>query len=407
MRQQIYFCGENSEMNKKKILLLGTSSSRNAGGLYNSVRNLGQQLTRDNVVETAIMAFHDEFSEEDNQNYAPLRLIEYNIKGPAGIAFTMDLKEKMEEFHPDLVHTQGIWLYTSHVNTKYCKTHNVPYMISPRGMLDPWILSQRSWKKKLGLFLYEQNHIDNSACINALAMSEYKAIRDFGYKKPIAVIPNGVYLPTENPPSETALPWEEDGRKSLLFLSRLHVKKGIENLLVAWSKLGREEKQDWKLIVAGEPHDAVYKQKLNEMLAQFQLEKDVFFIGNQAGAGKDITFRSVDAFTLPSYSEGMPMSVLEAWSYKLPVLMTEFCNIPEGFEEKAALKMEPSVESTANGLKELFSLSDEERKTIGQNGLNLVEKKFTWETIASQMTEVYDWILNDKQSETPSTVILN
>jgi len=69
--------------------------------------------------------------------------------------------------------------------------------------------------------------------------------------------------------------------------------------------------------------------------------------------------------------------------------------------------MEPTVESTLNGLKELFSLSDEERKIIGENGLDLVKKKFTWKTIASQMTEVYDWLLNDKQSETPSTVILN
>ncbi|MGB6094453.1 MAG: glycosyltransferase [Moheibacter sp.] len=394
-------------MSKKKILLLSTSSSRNAGGLYNSVRNLGQQFAKDKVIDPVIMAFHDEHSDVDNLAYDPLKLIEYHIQGPSGVAFTTDLKEKMEEFKPDLVHVQGIWLYTSHVNTKYCKKQNVPYMISPRGMLDPWILSQRSWKKKLGLFLYEQKHIDNSACINALAMSEYNAIRDFGYKKPIAVIPNGVYLPSESPMPEAKTPWQEDGRKSLLFLSRLHVKKGIENLLEAWSKLNSEEKQDWKLIVAGEPHDAAYRQKLNEMLIQFQLEKNVFFIGNQAGADKDITFRSVDAFTLPSYSEGMPMSVLEAWSYKLPVLMTEFCNIPEGFEEKAALKINPNVESTLNGLKELFSLSDEERKTMGQYGLDLVKKKFTWETIASQMTEVYDWILSDKQSETPSTVILN
>lgn len=394
-------------MSKKKILLLSTSSSRNAGGLYNSVRNLGQQFTREKVIETAIMAFQDEHSEADKSAYDPLKLVEYHIKGPSGVAFTTDLKEKMEKFNPDLIHVQGIWLYTSYINRKYCKKHNVPYMISPRGMLDPWILSQRSWKKKLGLFLYEQNHIDNSACINALALSEYKAIRNFGYKKPIAIIPNGVYLPSENPMPEAKTPWPEDERKSLLFLSRLHVKKGIENLLEAWSKLSKEEKQDWKLIVAGEPHDAAYKQKLNEMLAQFRLEKDVFFIGNQAGAGKDSTFRSVDAFTLPSYSEGMPMSVLEAWSYKLPVLMTEFCNIPEGFEEKAALMMEPNVDSTISGLKELFSLSDKERKTIGENGLDLVKKKFTWETIASQMTEVYDWILSGKEMEKPSTVILD
>src|SRR5690606_7615927 len=218
-------------MSKKKILLLSTSSSRNAGGLYNSVRNLGQQFAREKVMETAIMAFHDEHSEVDNLAYDPLDLIEYHIKGPSGVAFTTDLKEKMEEFNPDLVHVQGIWLYTSHVNTKYCKKQNVPYMISPRGMLDPWILSQRSWKKTLGLFLYGENQIDHTGGMTVLSWSECKAIRKFGYEKPIAVIPGGVYLPAESPSSGTIMPWEEDGRKALLFLSRLHVKKGIDNLL--------------------------------------------------------------------------------------------------------------------------------------------------------------------------------
>ncbi len=397
-----FSCG----MSKKKILLLGTSSSRNAGGLYNSVRNLGQQLTRDNVVETVIMAFHDEHSQTDNAAYLPLKLIEYNISGPSGIAFTRDLKEKMEEFAPDLVHVQGIWLYTSRVNQKYCQKYNIPYMISPRGMLDPWILSQRSWKKKLGLFLYEQKHLDHSSCLNALAMSEYKAIRDFGYKKPIAIIPNGVYLPADKPSSDAKISWKEDERKSLLFLSRVHVKKGIEVLIEAWSKLSDSERKEWKLIVAGRPHDEVYGKKLNDMLSQYGLENDVFFIGNQAGAAKDITFRSVDAFTLPSYSEGMPMSVLEAWSYKLPVLMTEFCNIPEGFEGGAAIKTEPKVDSLTEGLKELFSLTDEERKEIGQKGLNLVKKSFTWDIISSKMTEVYNWLLNDKQSEAPPCVYI-
>lgn len=387
-------------MDKKRILLLSTSSSRKAGGLYNSVRNLGQQLTRDNLVETAIMAFNDEFSEIDNLNYKPLKLIEYHIKGTSGVAFTTDLKKMMEDFNPDLVHTQGIWLYTSLINSRYCKKHNVPYIISPRGMLDPWILSQRSWKKKLGLFLYEQNHINRSACMNALAISEYKVLRNFGYQKPVAIIPNGVYLPDENK-SKSALPWQQDERKNLLFLSRLHVKKGIEVLLEAWSKLNPNEKKEWKLIVAGEPHNAVYKQKLMEIHTALKLEKDVFFIGNQAGDSKDMSFRSADAFTLPSYSEGMPMSVLEAWSYKLPVLMTEFCNIPEGFEAKAAIKTEPSTESLLNGLKELFSLSDDERIKIGQNGYDLVKKEFTWDIIAKKTVEVYNWLLDGKQSEAP------
>ncbi len=103
--------------------------------------------------------------------------------------------------------------------------------------------------------------------------------------------------------------------------------------------------------------------------------------------------RSVDAFILPSFSEGLPMSVLEAWAYELPVVMTPFCNLPEGFDAGAAILIQPDRSSIREGLLSLFEYSDVDLKTMGQKGRSLVASKFTWPTIAADMKSVYAWCL--------------
>jgi poly(glycerol-phosphate) alpha-glucosyltransferase len=386
-----------------KVLLLSASNSRNAGGLYNSVRNLGQALLKINDVEPTVLAFRDNFSDLDIKAYAPLTLNEYHIIGTPKLAYSSDLKGKIEKINPDIIHTQGIYLYSSYVNLKYTQKNNKPYLIAPRGMLDKWILNVRGWKKKIGLSLYENEHLKKANCIHALGLPEYKAIREFGCTNPIAIVPNGVFLPQEMFPAGGALPaWKtSDNRKVLLFLSRLHPKKGIENLMHAWTNTG-SAKKNWKIIIAGEGSGNEYLKSLLKLQNKLGLENDVVFIGPQFHEEKDICFRCADAFILPSFSEGMPMAVLEAWSYKLPVIITPACNLPEGFTSNAALEIEPEPDSIAGVLETFFSMPDFEQKKIGNNGYELVKEKFTWGSIASQMNDVYKWAINN--TPPPSTI---
>ncbi|MCB1809832.1 MAG: glycosyltransferase, partial [Candidatus Competibacteraceae bacterium] len=118
---------------------------------------------------------------------------------------------------------------------------------------------------------------------------------------------------------------------------------------------------------------------------------------------KAASFTRADAFVLPSFSEGLPMAVLEAWSYSLPVLMTPQCNLPEGFEAEAAIAVMPEVSGIAAGLSTLFNLPESERLAIGQRGYKLVTERFTWTTVAAQMYAVYAWVLG--QGAQPSCVI--
>jgi poly(glycerol-phosphate) alpha-glucosyltransferase len=133
-------------------------------------------------------------------------------------------------------------------------------------------------------------------------------------------------------------------------------------------------------------------QSLVDTVKKLGVTQTVQFIGGQFDKEKEACFIDADAFILPSFSEGLPMAVLEAWSYRLPVIMTSFCNIPEGFEKGAALSIDTSPEGVASGIQELVSLSAEQRLQMGTNGYNLVKERFVWDNVARCTIHMYEWI---------------
>jgi glycosyltransferase involved in cell wall biosynthesis len=96
------------------------------------------------------------------------------------------------------------------------------------------------------------------------------------------------------------------------------------------------------------------------------------------------------------------MSVLEAWSYRLPSLITPECNLPVGFEQCAAIQINTNSASISTGMLELFEMSDRDRDEFGGRAYQLVASKFTWRSVAEQMLEVYKWILGG--GDAPSCV---
>jgi poly(glycerol-phosphate) alpha-glucosyltransferase len=129
------------------------------------------------------------------------------------------------------------------------------------------------------------------------------------------------------------------------------------------------------------------------LTASLGVDASVRFLGPVFGEKKDALLRRAGVFVLPSYSEGLPMAVLEAWSHGLPVLMSEFCNLPEGFAAGAAHYCAPDAESVAAGVDALASCGEIERAAIGARGRALVEQRFTWPLVAQRMAAVYDWAL--------------
>jgi glycosyltransferase involved in cell wall biosynthesis len=382
-----------------RVLILGSTNSRNAGGVFNSIYMLGRALYTNPDVDVHFLLHDDEYSSEDRSYYAPMPLHTYSIKGPSNLGYSTDLIDELTDIKPDVVHTQGIWMYFSYANRQYYRSTQTPYIIAPHGMLDTWQLKQsffKNLKKRLVLFLYETTHLRQAACIQALCQSEYESIRAFGLKNPVAIIPNGTELPTvmhRTVDYPIVCRWNQaSNRKTLLFLSRIHPKKGLDNLLKAWA-MTQPDQHEWQLVIAGETKDTVYWEALHKQVLILGIKDTVQFIGGQFGECKAACFIDAEAFILPSFSEGLPMAVLEAMSYRVPVLITTFCNIPAAFTRKAAIAIAPSPESIAAGINELLGLSKEALLQLGQNGYKLVEEQFTWEKVAADAHNLYQWVL--------------
>jgi poly(glycerol-phosphate) alpha-glucosyltransferase len=264
-------------------------------------------------------------------------------------------------------------------------------------MLDPWALNNSRWKKRISAALYEDRHLRGAVCLHALNEAEAESMRAYGLKNPICVIPNGVELPEAE---GAGCPQE---KRTLLYLGRLHPKKGLPLLIEAWSRVETKARAaGWHLQIAGWDQNG-HRASLEALAARLNVGSDVSFVGPQFGEAKADCFRDATAFVLPSLSEGLPMSILEAWSRRLPVLMTANCNLPEGTKADAVIPMEANAESIASALNRLFSMSCLELKEMGLRGRNLVEQHFQWPRVAEKMTQVYDWILN--RGSQPSCIV--
>ncbi len=386
-----------------KIGLVTSSVTRQGGGIFFALRSLGKALGEQAGVEVEVHGVADGGWAEDGESWKPLRCEAHAGKGPAAMAWAPGMGEALGAGGYDLLHTHGIWQWPSAAVGRWHRGSGKPYVVSPHGMLDPWAVRQSRWKKRLVSVCYESAHLRGAGCLHALCEAEAEAIRAYGLRQPIAVIPNGVDLPEDRE--------ERSGEERLmLFMGRLHPKKGLPNALRGWAaRRGEAKRGGWRLVVAGWDqggHEAELKRLATECgltwadMAAAELvrggvmpEAEVVFAGPAFGEVKDALLRRVSAFVLPSFSEGLPMSVLEAWAYRLPVVMTEYCNLPEGFAAGAAVRTGTGVEEIAAGFGEVFGGTGESLRLMGERGRALVERSFTWGACAAQMAEVYRWVL--------------
>ncbi len=391
-----------------EIGVLTGSVSRNAGGFYTSVRRFSISITAVSQSKVTVFSFRDDFTDVDMHKWAPLMPKIFTPLNLVGYALSPSLKKTILNTDVDLLHLHGIWTYTAYASLVWQRHTGRPLVISPRGMLDPWALKNSAWKKKIAGWFYGNRNLHSATCIHALCESEYQSIRDYNLKNPVCLIPNGIDLPNlqagQNPP-----PWNPQigtDKNVMLFIGRIHPKKGLENLIRAWGILKankQDELKQWHLVIAGWSQVG-HEEKLKQLADEMNLGTEVTFTGPLYDSDKDAAFRAAKAFILPSFSEGLPMSVLEAWSYGLPVIMTRQCNIPKGFDADAALDIRPDVESITERLRFFFGLSEDMRKDMGRNGLELVKSQYSWPKIAAEIVDVYKWVLG--QSPKPESVRL-
>jgi glycosyltransferase involved in cell wall biosynthesis len=389
-----------------KVSMLAPYISRRGGGLMDSVRSLSRFLENEHAIHIDVVSVEDEFSTEDRAQWEDLSV---RLAAPkyASFRYAPELSRQLASLTPDLVHTHGIWTYLSVATVRWSKSNGSvtprPYVVSTHGMLDPWALHNSRWKKIVAAFVFERRHLENAACIHAFNQAEAAAIRKFGLRNPICVIPNGVEVDASNAADRTP-PWDANmvgGRKVLLYLGRLHPKKGLSILLRGWKEASKREK-GWVLVIAGWDQGG-HRGELEQLARELKITDSVQFAGPLFGEERETAYQNANAFILPSLSEGQPLVVLEAWSHARAVLMTPECNLPEGFEKGAAVRINATVEGVAEGLGTLFALEEPDLQGMGRRGRDLVIANFSWPQIAAQMFAVYNWLLG--HSTAPDCVL--
>ena len=356
------------------------------GGIFDAMRNLTMAIAAEKRYLPLVFSPRDAYTASDAALWNDIPTATFPVRGPRIFGYTPGLATALETSDAEILHVHGIWMYPSLVALRWSHGKK-PYVVSPHGLLNPWALRNSRWKKRIAAMFYENMHLRRAACLHALNVTEADAIREYGLENPICVIPNGTNLRHDTVRLET-----RQGH-SILYLGRFHPSKGLLSLLEAWRAVCKEaEEAGWRLTLAGWDQNN-HRAELEQLADQLQIRSCITFLGPQFDADKDRCLAVASAFILPSKSEGLPVSILEAWSWQIPVLMTHQCNLPEGAETGSAIMMEPEAVSIAAALRRLFSLTDAEREAMGMNGRRLVERRFQWQRIGETMTEVYDWIL--------------
>jgi poly(glycerol-phosphate) alpha-glucosyltransferase len=319
------------------------------------------------------------------------------IMGPAAFGYSPELARHLRERvqKDSVIHAHGLWMYPGRLARKLSETVGAIQIISPHGMLEPWALQNSWWKKRLAARAFENQNLRTASCLHALCRPEADNIRRYGLNNPIAVIPNGVDLTSfANLPPRAALESRFSAlkdRRWMLFLSRLHPKKGLPHLLKAWSQIASQF-PDWLLVVAG-PGELNHEVELKQLAADSGLASCVCFTGALHGVEKLAALGGAELFLLPSFSEGFSMAVLEAAAAGLPVMLTPQCNFPELAKAGGAVEVSPDAAGCEAGLRELLALPDSERHAMGQRGRALVGRSYTWSRNADQMLGVHRWLI--------------
>ena len=364
--------------------------SRRAAGIWTVVAGMSEALNQRDGINATVFGLVAGDTPGILQKYSGAPAVTASVVGPNAFGYAPSLRQPLYGTDLDILHAHGIWMYISKLGRDWARRTGKPHIVSPHGMLDPWALANSRWKKQLVEIWFERSHLREVSCLHALCTAELDAIRRYGLSNPVCVIPNGVDLP--HGPVADPPPWNEATieEKVLLYLGRIHPKKGLPLLLQSFAKA--ERSADWSLVIAGWDQGG-HETELRNLVNSLGIEHNVKFVGPLHGAAKVSALDNADAFVLPSLSEGLPMTVLEAWSHGLPVLMTVDCHLPEGAVVGAAIEVAATSEGLAGGLRELFEMSTDERREMGRKGLALVKERYTWPQVAARMHGVYEWLL--------------
>lgn len=292
----------------------------------------------------------------------------------------------------DLLHIHGIFSYAPTIAMAIARRQKVPYIVRPYGLLCEWSLQQKARKKKLYLKLIEKANLDHSQSIHFTSIVEQKEALPLNLTSSSFVLPLGIYPPQrilnarEKLKKHLNIPTDEP---IILFLSRLHPKKGLDYLIPALSKLSDYR---FTFIVAGSG-DSDYETEVKTLVTTHGIAEKTHFTGFVKGETKDLLIQGADIFALTSYSENFGISVLESLAAGTPVIITPGVALSDIVQQQhLGYVTELNINDIATTI-ENFLDHPQESKEMGYRARQFILDNYTWDKIASKMISVYENIM--------------
>jgi len=368
-----------------KVGLLSAYITRSGGGVFESLLTLAKSLQATSEITPIVFGLSDEHLVKELVRYDEIGVCAFPRSGPRSFGFSHELYRAVLKSEVDVLHLHGIWMFPSIVGGAWAKHTGKPYIISPHGMLDKWIISRNKWKKDIARLVYENRNFSRAQILHALNVPEEEAIRSAFVDKSVVNIPNGVDL---NSNKHSVVEFAAR-RPHIVFLSRLHEKKNVEGLLDAWFMIkDLVQERNYRLIIAGygEPE---YVERLRRKVLSISPQAPVEFVGAVFGEKKSELLTEARYLILPSYSEGLPMTVLEAWGSGTPALITPFCNLSQGIARGAAIEIGTSPEAIALGLTTALCETAEQWNSRAKEAKRVVETDFSSKIVARRWVALY------------------
>jgi glycosyltransferase involved in cell wall biosynthesis len=293
----------------------------------------------------------------------------------------------------DLLHIHAIFSYSSTIAMAIARIQKIPYIVRPLGQLCTWSLQQSARKKQIYLKIIEKANLNHSQSIHFTSVAEQQEASLLNLTSSSFILPHGLSIPAKIPDAYQRLrehfnlPIDEP---IVLFLSRLHPKKGLDYLIPALGKLSHYR---FTFILAGSG-DPDYENEIKSLLVSHGIENRTHLTGFVKGEIKELLIQGADLFALTSYSENFGISVLESLAAGTPVIITPGVALSDLVAQQHIGSVAELNVNAISAAIQHFLDNPQEAKKMGDFARQFILENYTWDKVASKMVSVYKGIID-------------